>query len=70
MSQSKGVGKFVKNNTFVQKSVRDSKSLNIVRNRSNTNLNKDNNLKKIRNMKEPYINNLIKMVNDGEHRNY
>lgn len=46
MSQSKGAGKFVKNNTFVQKSVRDSKSLNIVRNRSNTNLSKDNNLKK------------------------
>lgn len=70
MSQSKGAGKFVKNNTFVQKSVRDSKSLNIVRNRSNTNLNKDSNLKKMRNMKEPYISNLIKMVNDDDHRNY
>ena len=70
MSQSKGVGKFVKNNTFVQKSVRDSKSLNIVRNRSNTNINKDNNFKKLRNNKEPYINNLIKMVNDDEQKNY
>ena len=70
ISQSKGVGKFVKNNTFVQKSVRDSKSLNIVRNRSNTNLNKDTNFKKMRNIKEPYINNLIKMVKDDDHRNY
>jgi hypothetical protein len=51
------------NNNFFQKSMRDSKSLNVVRNRSNNNFNNDNNIKKILNINEPYINRLIKMVN-------
>ena len=59
--------KLGKNNTFVQKSERDSKSFNVVRNRSNTYLNKDNNIKKkLINTNDPYMNNLVKMVNNKD----
>ena len=62
--------KLGKNNTFVQKSVRDSKSLNIVRNKSNNNYNNDNIFKKLKKVNEPYSNNLMKVVNCKEHRNF
>ena len=61
--------KLQKNNMFVQKSVRDSKSLNVVRNNSNNNFNNDKNIKKIIN-NEPYINKIMKINNKDKDRNY
>jgi hypothetical protein len=63
--------KLTKSNTFVQKSVRDSKSLNEIRNRSKTNFNKDNNSRKLRNVHMPYMSNIIKIINHKDsNRNY
>ena len=62
--------KLQQNNNFVQKSVRDSKSLNVVRNKSNNNFNNENNIKKIIN-NEPYINKIMKIINNKDKdRNY
>ena len=69
---SENNNKLVKNNTnYLQKSVRDSKSLNVVRNRSNNNFNNHNNIKKIMNTNEPYLNKIMKIVNNKDkERNY
>ena len=60
--------KLGKNNTFEQKSVKDSKSLNVVRNRSNTNCNNnDNNIKKkLINSNNLYKNNFVKTVTNKD----
>ena len=58
------------NNAFVHNSVRDSKSLNVIRNRNN-NFGNEINLKKLTNINEPYINNIQKITENNEkNRNY
>ena len=59
----------MENNGFGHNSVRDSKSLNVIRNR-NYNFDDENNIKKLMNINEPYINNINKITeNDGKNRN-
>ena len=63
--------KSAKDNIAIQKSERDSKSLNPIRNSSNSNFYNEKNIKKVTNINEPYINNLMKLVNNkGNDRHY
>ena len=62
---------YMSNNNYENKSQRDSKSVNILRNNSNTNINVDKNNKKKKYENEYYINKLINLNGDKNNaRNY
>ena len=71
ISQINNDNRIGKNNVLIQKPIRDSKSLNIIRNRSNKKYIDNNNNKKVKNVKEPYMNRIIKISNNKDkNRNY